>query len=193
MKQTKESALIVLNLQNQFTNERGQVYYDTTGRAMGKILKGISALRERGVLIVYANSETTGKEYSLDDEVIKRRDPVPVQNSWEAQMDERTEVLEGDLVITHYASSAFFGTDLEELLKQRGIKNIIVSGVKTNYDVRATATDAMWRQFQAYVASDMVAADTYELSWLHLEELTKYTAKAISLLEIIDRIEEGKL
>ena len=42
-------------------------------------------------------------------------------------------------------------------------------------------------------ASDMVASDTEERSKIHLEELTKYTAKAIPLEEIIRRIEEGRL
>lgn len=193
IKKTHETALVVLNLQNQFVNAKGCLYYPVTGEVMPAILDGIRRLRDRGVYIVYANSETTGGEPSLDTEVLKRKDPVPLHGSWEAAMDERVEVLPVDMVMTHGASSAFFDTDLEAVLKARGIRNVIVGGVKTNYDVRATATDAMWRQFQAYVASDMVACDTVWLSQLHLEEMTKYTAKALSVDEIIDRIASGKL
>lgn len=193
MERTDRTALVVLNMQNQFTNQKGCLFYESTEKVMPAILDGIQKLREHGVFIVYANSESTGEEYSLDTEVLKRRDPVPLKGSWDAKMDERIEILPEDLVVSHYASSAFFGTELEEKLKEKEIRNIIVCGVKTNYDVRATATDAMWRQFQAYAASDMVACDTEELSKIHLEELTKYTAKAIPLEEILNRIKEGKL
>lgn len=193
MQKTDCTALIVLNLQNQFTKKGGCLYYETMENIFPNIIHGIKKMRERGVLIVYANSETIGNEEILDRELLKRKDPVPLIGSWDARMDERTEVSPQDIVMGHYASSAFFGTNLEDLLKQRKIKNVIVCGVKTNYDVRATATDAMWRQFRTYSASDMVACDTEELSELHLEELTKYTAKAIPLEEIMRRIETGKL
>ncbi|MBS6762012.1 MAG: cysteine hydrolase [Clostridium sp.] len=193
MQRTNRTAMVVLDMQNQFTNKKGCLFYETTEKVIPAILDGIQKLRERGVLIVYANSESEGEECSLDTEVLKRRDPVPPKGSWDAEMDERLEVLPEDLVISHFASSAFFGTELEKKLKEKEIRNVIVCGVKTNYDVRATATDAMWRQFQAYAASDMVASDTVERSKIHLEELTKYTAKAIPLEEIIRRIEEGRL
>lgn len=193
MKKTNQTALIVLNLQNQFTDREGCLYYDATGDAMPTILDGIRRLREHGVFVIFANSQATGKEETLDTELLKRRDPVPLKGSWEAEMDPAVEVFSEDLVMTHYASSAFFGTDLEEGLKARDIVNVIVSGVKTNYDVRATATDAMWRKFQTFAAADMVACDTEELSKLHLEELTKYTAKALTQQEIIKRIEEGRM
>ena len=177
---TRETALIAVNLQNQFTDPNGCLYYPATGVAMPRILEGIRLLREQGVHIVYAMAEATGEEFTFDTELLKRRDP-------------RLEIDPADQVITHCASSAFFGTSLAENLRQRGIKNVITCGVKTNYDVRATATDAMWNQFRAFVASDMVACDSEERNNRHLEELTKYTAKALPLDEILQRIARGEL
>ena len=51
----------------------------------------------------------------------------------------------------------------------------------------------MWYHFRAFVASDMVACDSRELSDRHLEELTKYTAKSLPLAEFLTRIEAGKM
>ncbi len=190
---TNKTALIVVDLQNQYTDPKGSLYYPMTGETMPRILEGISSLRDKGVYIVYAMAEADGTEFSLDTEVLKRRDPVPMRDSWEAGADARLEIKETDRLMTHYASSAFFGTDLARHLRERGIVNVITCGVKTQYDVRATATDAMWYHFNAFVASDMVACDTKERSERHLEELTKYTAKALSLDEILARIEAGSL
>lgn len=190
---SKKTALVVVDLQNQYTDPKGALYYPLTGQVFPRILEGIRLLRDRGVAIVYAFSEATGTEFSFDTEVCQRRDPVPLKGSWEAQADPRLEIQQEDFVMPHYASSAFFGTDLAEHLRQQGIQNVITCGVKTNYNVRATATDAMWYHFTAFVASDMVACDSPERNARHLEELTKYTAKSLSLEEILKRIDEGSL
>lgn len=190
---TNKTALIVVDLQNQFTDPTGCMHYAMTDIVFPQILKGIRLLREQGVYIVYARNEATGKEFTYDTELLKRRDPVPMQDSWDAQLDARLDVREEDLILPHYASSAFFGTDLAEHLKEKGIVNVIACGVKTNYNVRATATDAMWYHFKAFVASDMVACDNQELSERHLDELTKYTAKSLPLAEILERIKSDIL
>lgn len=56
---TRETALIAVNLQNQFTDPNGCLYYPATGVAMPRILEGIRLLREQGVHIVYAMAEAT--------------------------------------------------------------------------------------------------------------------------------------
>ena len=44
---TRETALIAVNLQNQFTDPNGCLYYPATGVAMPRILEGIRLLREK--------------------------------------------------------------------------------------------------------------------------------------------------
>lgn len=190
---TNKTALIAVDLQNHYIDPNGRLYSESIGAHLPAILQGIETLRAQGVYIVFARQEATGKEHSFDTEVLRRRDPIPEAGTWEAELDSRVNVHADDLVFRHYASSALFGGKLAELLKARGIQNVICCGVKTNYNVRATATDAMWYGFKALVASDMVACDSDELNNRHLEELTKYTAKSLSLAEILTRIEDGKL
>ena len=190
---TNKTALVVVDLQNQYTDPKGCLYSACVGEHLPAILAGIEKLREKGVRIIYAVNEATGNEFSYDTEVLKRRDPIPMAGTWEAALNAKVTVRPEDLVLSHYASSAFFGTELEQYLKDCGIKNVICCGVKTNYNVRATATDAMWYGFRAMLASDMVACDSEEVSRIHLEELTKYTAKALPLQEILSRIEVGAI
>lgn len=190
---TNKTALIAVDLQNHFIDPNGSLYSECVGAHVPTILHGIETLRAQGVYIVFARQEALGNEHSFDTAVLQRRDPVPAAGTWPAELDARVNVCAEDLVFCHYASSALFDGKLAELLKARGIQNVIVCGVKTNYNVRATATDAMWYGFKAMVASDMVACESEELNTRHLEELTKYTAKALPLEEILLRIENGKL
>jgi nicotinamidase/pyrazinamidase len=56
------------------------------------------------------------------------------------------------------AYSGFDGTDLAAYLHGRGVERVIVSGVATDYCVRATALDAIREGFATTVLTDAVAA-----------------------------------
>ena len=87
--------------------------------------------------------------------------------------------------------SAFFGTDLAKILRERGVENVLVCGVKTNVCCRATATDASAYRFRTYMISDMLGTNTKEINDFHLAEMTKYFAKAISSDEVCERLKNG--
>jgi nicotinamidase/pyrazinamidase len=57
--------------------------------------------------------------------------------------------------------SGFEGTDLEELLRERGITQVTVVGLATDYCVKTTALDALRAGFQVTV--DSTAARGVEL------------------------------
>ena len=90
-----------------------------------------------------------------------------------------------------FVPSAFFGTNLAEILRERGVENVLVCGVKTNVCCRATATDASAYRFRTYMISDMLGTNTKELNDFHLAEMTKYFAKAISSDEVCERLKNG--
>ena len=56
------------------------------------------------------------------------------------------------------AYSGFDGTDLAGYLRDRGVERVLVTGVATDYCVRATALDAVREGFLATVLTDAVAA-----------------------------------
>ncbi len=62
--------------------------------------------------------------------------------------------LPGEVVITKPGHSAFVGTDLEGLLKGKGIMDIVLTGVITNNSVEATARTAGDLGFNTIVVSD---------------------------------------
>jgi nicotinamidase/pyrazinamidase len=58
----------------------------------------------------------------------------------------------------HEAYSGFDGTDLAAYLRGRGVERVVVSGVASDYCVRATALDAIRAGFGTTVLADAVAA-----------------------------------
>jgi nicotinamidase-related amidase len=70
--------------------------------------------------------------------------------------------LPGELVVRKYRSSAFFGTNLDLLLRSNGIKTVVIGGCTTEGCVESTARDAMFSDFYVVIATDGVASDDPE-------------------------------
>jgi nicotinamidase-related amidase len=66
---------------------------------------------------------------------------------------------DGDVVVKKYRSSAFWGTNLDMLLRANGIKTCIVSGCTTEGCVESTARDAMFGDYYVVIPEDCVASD----------------------------------
>jgi nicotinamidase-related amidase len=66
---------------------------------------------------------------------------------------------DGDVVVKKYRSSAFWGTNLDLLLRANGIKTCLVSGCTTEGCVESTARDAMFGDYYVVIPEDCVASD----------------------------------
>jgi nicotinamidase-related amidase len=66
---------------------------------------------------------------------------------------------DGDVVVKKYRSSAFWGTNLDLLLRANAIKTCVVSGCTTEGCVESTARDAMFGDYYVVIPEDCVASD----------------------------------
>lgn len=60
---------------------------------------------------------------------------------------------------------------LDKILFERGVKNVVIGGIATDYCVRATALDAAGRGYSTYVVTDHVAGVAIESTQDALQEL----------------------
>ncbi|MCW2594119.1 MAG: hypothetical protein JWP39_7, partial [Jatrophihabitans sp.] len=67
--------------------------------------------------------------------------------------------LGNELVVPKYRSSAFWGTNLELLLRSNGVRTVVVTGCTTEGCVESTARDAMFSDHYVVVADDCVGSD----------------------------------
>jgi nicotinamidase-related amidase len=106
--------------------------------------------------------------------------------------------IDGEEIIEKSTNSAFIGTNLEEMLRARGIAQVVIAGVITNNSVEATARMSGNLGFQTFVASDATATfgrNDFEGRWRTADEVHAMSlaniegeyATVLSTREVLDR------
>jgi maleamate amidohydrolase len=91
------------------------------------------------------------------------------------------EPMTGEPVLTKQYASAFFGTPLATMLRERGIDTLLISGVSTSGCIRATAVDCCQYGFVPAVVRDAVGDRAPGPHEANLFDLQAKYAEVISL------------
>ena len=168
----RKPALIVVDMQNGFCMSGGFMNkigldYSTSADAVAPIARLVAAARAAGVPIVFTRY-SLNEDYSDAGLLLELFPAIRdargiVRGSWDADIVDRLRPREGEIVLDKTRYSAFYGTNLEERLRELGVDTVIVCGVTTNICVESTVRDAFFRDIRTIVPSDGTAAVTPEL------------------------------
>lgn len=172
----KETALVLVDYQNEFAAETGKlnvIVKDEIKRrnVLNNTVDLVRHAREKGVLVVFVVSEYTADYRELDltnpglfhKIVTKFKAFQPGTPGVQIYPPIKPGPNDKDIVLRPRAEmSGFKGTDLNYILRSKGIKNIGIAGFITNICVEATARDGFDFGFHVYNLVDAMAAKSKE-------------------------------
>ena len=160
-------ALLVIDMLNDFINVGGALETGIDGRDIVPFVKDkIEEYRENGDTIIYIcdNHEQDDKEFDMFP-------PHCVKDTEGVEIIKELEVRDTDKVILKRRYSAFFGTDLDLTLREKGITEISLVGVCTNICVLYTSADARNIAYDVNVYREGVASFDREAHDFALKEM----------------------
>jgi ureidoacrylate peracid hydrolase len=82
------------------------------------------------------------------------RGKLITHGTWDHQIVAALQPAPGEAIVPKARYSGFAGTNLEQLLRARGISTLLLAGVNTNVCVESTLRDAYHREFFAVMIPD---------------------------------------
>jgi nicotinamidase-related amidase len=153
----KVAALVLIDLQ------RGIVGRQVAPHAAADVVRNgvrlADALRAKGGLVVFVRVKITEVLNLPADAPTPRPANVPPEAS---ELVAELNVQAGDVVITKRQWGAFYGTDLEQQLRRRQIRTIVMGGIATNFGVESTARAAHDHGYGLVFAEDAMSSVSVE-------------------------------
>jgi len=150
-----------------------------------------AASRRKGIELIHLRVAATtadGRDTTLR---YKAMGLVVPRDTKEAQFLPEVGPQGDELVISKVTSSAFNSTNIDRLLRNLGIRNLIITGVVTNGCVESTTRSAAELDYGTIVVSDATAAMAPQLhehsllSMSYKDAAIKTTEEVIAILEAI--------
>ncbi len=196
----KHTALIVVDVQNDFCHREGACAKG--GRDMTLVEEMIPTLldfiertREAGVPIIFArahasewtDSPSTKQQRKSWATACPEDRPFMIcePGSWGADFYQ-VKPTENDCIVTKHRASAFFGTDLDLILRSRGITSVLMTGVATNVCVETTARHASMLDYNVVFVDDCCAARTVARHQATLENIREHFGTVVKAAELLD-------
>ncbi len=167
----RSTALVIIDMQRDFLEPGG--FGDALGNdvsllraAIEPLAKVLAAAREAGIVVVHTReghrpdlSDLAPAKHRRGNFPTKIGDSGPMGRILVRGEDGHDIIPElapipGEPVIDKPGKGAFFATDLEAILRSRGIAHLIVCGVTTEVCVHTTVREANDRGFDCLVLSD---------------------------------------
>jgi ureidoacrylate peracid hydrolase len=215
--QTTEAAVIVVDMQNDFSSEGGLFHragidISPIQATLEPASRVLAAARQEGLKIIYLKMAFqpdlsdagppgspnhdrhirfgAGTTVLAPDGTDTR---VLIRDTWGTSVISDLAPEPTDLQIYKHRFSGFYQTDLDAILRQLGVKYLIVVGCTTSICVESTIRDAMFRNYSCVLLDDCCAEplgqefsrSNHEASLLLIETLFGWVSQSEAFVDAV--------
>jgi isochorismate hydrolase len=180
------SALIVVDMQDFFLDEKSHGYIPDSKAIVPNVQSIIQSFRKQSMPVVFSwHGHREGEDLGMEgkwwadplietDPLTKISDSMPVEDS--------------DVVIHKNRYSVFHQTGLEEKLREKGVKKVVITGVATHICCETTARVAFMKDFEVYFVIDGTASWEEELHLASLRTTSDAFSVPVTTKEVLEAL-----
>ncbi len=189
-----ETAVVVIDMQNAYASEGGYVDlagFDIAGSAgvIGRIATVLATARSVGMPVVflqngwdadYLEAGGPGSPNYYKSNALKTMRARPelsgqllARGGWDYELVDALQPQPGDIRVHKTRYSAFFNSQLDSVLRSRGIRNIVFVGIATNVCVESTLRDGFHLEYFGVMLEDA----THHLGPPMMQDATVYNVE----------------
>src|SRR5205809_1759798 len=172
------TAVIVVDMENDFVAKGGM--FDRAGadisgaqKAIPPTAKVLAAARQSGLKVIYLKmgyrpdlsdlgsadsvNRTRHLKFGVGQKIQApdgRESRILIRDTWNTDIVPELKPQADDLVVYKHRFSGFYQTDLDAILKQLGVKYLIITGCTTSICVESTIRDAFFRDYSCVLLAD---------------------------------------
>ncbi|MDI6855857.1 MAG: isochorismatase family protein [Candidatus Thermoplasmatota archaeon] len=165
----RSSALLVIDMQNFFLDSNSHAFIPAAKAIVPNVLRLLEGYRKNQYCIIFTR-------YGVKEDegcgIMKRwwKDNVK-EGSYYSKIISLLKPGKGEFIVRKTRYSGFYNTQLENILKARDIKSIVITGVMTNLCCETIAREAFTRDLEVYFVIDATATVNEELHLASLKTL----------------------
>lgn len=185
--EAKNTALIVVDMQNCFAHPDGVLHSENTEELIPEMKAFVEEMRGNGVQVVFTQDTHTEEQFEQlnnYDEFDKWGEHA-VDGTWGHEIVEEFENI--DNVVQKGTYDAFYDTDINDILED--VNNVVVIGTLANVCVLHTASSAALEDYDVSVVEDLVGYITEDHKDYALNHIDFLVGDVVNSEDVISQIE----
>lgn len=195
-----QTALLIIDMQNDTIHadgafaSTGAAEHATSQNVIGNSFKILTAARKENLpvfhsrIVVYPNPILGGNNAPIFRMLGPESFAV---DSWGAQIVDELKPTNNEVILDRTRMSAFHGTQLDVMLRNAGIKKLIVAGAWTNMAVEHTVRDAADYGYEVTIVSDATSSLSSEWQSAALDYALTNIATITDTTTVVAQIAKG--
>jgi len=184
----KNSALFVIDMQKFFLDEKSHAFIPSAITIVQNINSIITEYRNHNYPIIFTfHALEEGEEPGIMGrwwgDMLRDTDPL-------SKIHPSINHKKNDITLQKKRYSAFIGTNLDQILKDKKIDTVVIVGIMTHLCCESTAREAFMKDYEVYFVVDATATDTEDLHMSSLKTLNDGFVMPVKTNTIIQGVKQ---